>query len=437
MRSRVAILVAVVSTAIVASFVVPLLLLVSTLAESRAMAAASQQANSVAALVSSLHDDPRLASVLPASLTGSTVGTTVVLADGTVLGAAWPDHDLDAAYLRARGGQAFSTRDSSGGHVYVPVIVEHGVAIIRTSVTSAQLADGVPAAWAAIIGLGVVLSAAAVLVAAAAGRRISVPLLAVADTAHRLRAGDLTARATLDGTPEIVEVGSALNGLAERIDELLAAERESVRGLAHRLRTPVTALRLEAERVADPQARDELADLIGQLQVAIDAVVREARQPLREDLPVGCDAAAVIAARAAYWRPLAEDQERSMEVRQPDGPVWVVISALDLADSIDICIDNVFAHTDEGVGFTIELTSDRSSARLRITDAGRGYPARTAGSRPGTSGFGLQLVRRTIQRARGSVAMSPPGQPGATIDITLPLGRASAPDQGAAPSAPG
>ena len=140
--------------------------------------------------------------------------------------------------------------------------------------TPVQLADGVGLAWVSIIALGALLSGLAVFAAAQVGRGVSRPLLSVAATAHRLRAGDLDARAALEGPSETVELGSALNGLADRIGQLLAAERDSVRSLAHRLRTPVTALRLEAEQVADPQVRGELAELVDQLQVAIDGVVQ-------------------------------------------------------------------------------------------------------------------------------------------------------------------
>ena len=150
MRRQVSVLVALISTAIVASFVIPLLLLVSTLAADRGMAVASQQANSVAMLVSSLHDDPRLADVLQPSVTGSRAATTVVLADGTVLGTAWPELGSDAAYQRAREGQAFSVRDQAGGHVYVPVLVDGGVAVIRTTMTPGQLAEGDPLALSLI-----------------------------------------------------------------------------------------------------------------------------------------------------------------------------------------------------------------------------------------------------------------------------------------------
>ena len=76
---------------------------------------------------------------------------------------------------------------------------------------------------------------------------------AVAQTAHRLREGDLTARAPVSGTEETVELAQALNGLAERTTELLASERASVADLSHRLRTPVTALRLDSEAVTDPE----------------------------------------------------------------------------------------------------------------------------------------------------------------------------------------
>lgn len=421
MRRQVSLLVGVISTAIVASFVIPLLLLVNTLAGDRAMAVASQQANSVAMLVSSLHDDPRLAEVLQPSLTGSPAATSVVLADGSLVGASWPGFAADPAYQRVREGQAFSVRDASGGQVYVPVVVPGGVAVIRASMTPAQLTEGVPLAWISIIALGLGLSAVAVFVAAQVGRGVSRPLLAVADTAHRLREGDLAARAPLAGPQETIELGSALNGLAERIDQLLAAERASVRGLAHRLRTPVTALRLEAEQVTDPEAREELVGLVGQLQVAIDGVVAEARRPLREDLPTGCDAAAVVAARIDYWRPLAEDQGRAVEVHLPERPVPVGLSTLELTDIVDICIDNIFAHTQDEVGFLIGLERSGREAVLVIADDGAGFPATPPQRRPGTSGLGLQLARRTIERVHGTLTTSAPGSAGAEVRLRIPV----------------
>ncbi|WP_202862978.1 HAMP domain-containing protein [Ornithinimicrobium murale] len=54
-------------------------------------------------------------------------------------------------------------------------------------------------------------------------------------------AGELDARVRPSGPGEVRAIGGALNHLATRIGELLAAERESVADLSHRLRTPLTA----------------------------------------------------------------------------------------------------------------------------------------------------------------------------------------------------
>ncbi len=426
MRRQVSVLMAVISTAIVASFVIPLMLLVRTLAEDRGMAVASQQANTVAVLVSSLHEDARVADLLEPSLTDSPAATSVVLADGTVLGSPWPDATEDPAYQRAQQGEAFSVRDADGGRVYVPVVVDGGVAVTRATITGAQLAEGVPLAWASIVALGLVLSGVAVFVAAQVGRGVSRPLLAVANTAHRLREGDLAARAPLAGPPETVELGSALNGLADRIEQLLAAERDNVRGLAHRLRTPVTALRLEAEQVDDAQTRTDLAELVGQLQEAIDEVVREARRPLREDLPGSCDAVAVLAGRVDWWRPLAEDQDRVFDAALPTGSLRVGLSALELGDVVDICIDNVFAHTPEGTGLGVSLAGSGTAATLVVRDAGPGFPAQRSEPRPGTSGMGLTIARRLVEHAHGSLTTSAPGEP-AEVRIELPAAASQEP----------
>lgn len=421
MRRQISLLLAVISTAIVASFVIPLLLLVRTLAEDRGMAAMSQQANTVAVLVSSLHDDPRLASVLQPSLTRSAAQTSVVLADGSLLGAPWPNTSTDADFQKARQGQAFSVQDAAGGRVYVPVLVDGGVVVVRASMTAEQLNEGVPLAWASIIALGLLLSGVAVFVGARVGRGVSRPLLAVAATAHRLREGDLDARAPLEGPPETVELGSALNGLAERIEELLTAERDNVGGLAHRLRTPVTALRLEAEQVDDPQLRASLAESVAGLQTAIDEVVREARRPLREGLPGICDATAVVRARVEYWRPLAEDQDRIVETNLPSTVLRVGMSALELSDVVDICLDNIFAHTPDGTAFSLSLTAGGGRVELDVIDQGPGFPLRVGEPRRGTSGMGLRIARRVIERAHGRFTISERGVPGGRVLIELPL----------------
>lgn len=427
MRSRITWLVVATTSIIVVSFVVPLCLLVRTLAEDRAMAAADQEARNVAIVMSGLGSGPQLGDLLAGLDDGGSPTTAVLTTDGRQVGGGTPmAGDPDVA--RARAGEAFREIDGDGGRVLLPVVLEDGTAVVRSSVSRSDLHDGVGRAWAAIVGLGVVLMAAAALVARALGRRISRPLREVAETAHRLRGGELGARAGVRGTPETRELAEALNDLAERTTELLASERAAVGDLSHRLRTPVTALRLDAEAVQDGPVRERLLEHIGILQRAIDTIVREARRPVRHDLRPPCDAAEVVAERVAFWHVLAEDQGRPLAVRLAPGPLPVTTAPEDLRDLLDIAVDNVFAHTPEGTAFAVDLSArtlddGRRFAVLRVSDEGPGFPAQRAPRRAGTTGLGLDLAERTARAVGGAVTRSRSAAGGAAVEITLPSPR--------------
>ena len=343
------------------------------------------------------------------------------MADGRTLGS--PDAQLsqDPAVARAGKGEAFTIVDDSGAQILVPVITEDGTSVIRTSVSSASMHQGVARAWASIIALGAVLLLAAVLVAARLGRRISTPVTDLAGVAHRLREGDLDARAEPAGPSETVELGVALNRLAERITELLAAERAAVGDLAHRLRTPVTALRLDVESARDPQLTARLQEHVEHLQRTVDAIVKDARRPVRATMASTCDATRVVRERVAFWSALAEDQGRDLTVELPDGRCEVAVDAVDLCDVVDILVDNIFAHTPEGTGFRIALARDFRVARLTVQDFGPGVDAtRGDGQRVGSSGLGQQIVRRAVSGFGGDVTFeSTPGH-GVRVVVVLP-----------------
>jgi len=420
MRSRISWLVVATTSAVVVAFVIPLCLLVRTLAEDRAMAAADQEARNIAILVAGLHDDPHLADLID-DIDRRGYPTTIVLTsdgrqlgDGSVL-------DRDPEIQRARAGEAFTVVDNTGGRVFLPVIVEDGTQVVRSSVTPADLNRGVARAWAGIIGLGVLLLILAAAIAGQLGRRISGPLRHVAATAHRLREGELDARAEVSGTDETQELARALNGLAERTVELLATERAAVGDLSHRLRTPVTALRLDAEAVDAPELAERLQEHIAVLERTIDAIVREARRPVRTDLAPVCDASSTVRDRVEFWRPLAEDQDRRMEVLLPPGELAVPLAASDLTDLLDILVDNVFAHTPEGTSFRIDLRDDAGRTVLTVSDAGHGTSARRPRGKSGGTGLGLDIAARTAAGCGGDLTVSVSPEGGTQVRVRLPL----------------
>lgn len=420
MRRRIALLVVVTTSTVIVSFVVPLCLLVRTLAENRAIAAADQEAGNVAILVAGLTDTQQLPDLVAAIDSRGAPTTDVLTAKGRQIGSGPPmvgDPDVE----RALQGEGFSEIDSSGGEVLIPVVGPDGTTVVRTTVTGEQLHSGVLGSWAAIIGLGLVLLAAGVAIAWRLGRRISEPLLEVAGTAHRLREGDLTARAEVRGTEETMELARALNGLAERTEELLATERAAVGDLSHRLRTPVTALRLDAEAVEDPELADRLQDHISVLQRTVDAIVTEARRPVREDLSARSDAATTVATRVAFWQALAEDQGRPLVTELAPAPLPVGLASEDLTALVDVLVDNVFAHTPVGTPFRVSLLRSGDTCRLVVADAGPGMARQRPRDRTGTTGLGLDIVRRTAESAGGTMTVGRASAGGVEVAVELPV----------------
>jgi signal transduction histidine kinase len=408
------------TSAIAVALIIPLCLLVHSQAEDRAMAAADQQARNVAIVMAAVHDDAQRTQLINSIDATTTPTVGVLTSDGRQIGGGG-DLATDPDVQRARSGQAFTVVDSRGGRVLLPVIVDGDTYVVRSAVTEADLHRGVVRAWATIVGLGTLLLVVAVTIAAELGRRISNPLRAVAATAHRLREGDLHARAEVRGTEETQELAHALNGLAERTVELLAIERAAVGDFAHRLRTPVTALRLDAELVPDPELSERLQARVVDVQRTIDAIVREARRPVRTDLTPVSDVRAVVSDRTRFWLPLAEDQSRGMDVRLPGQALSVPLAADDLSDLLDVLLDNVFAHTPEGTALRIDLQATSSMAVLTVCDDGPGLSTERFPERTGSTGLGLDIATRTARGCGGDLVVSAGPEGGVQVQVELPL----------------
>ncbi|MEP7035355.1 MAG: HAMP domain-containing sensor histidine kinase [Actinomycetota bacterium] len=430
MRRRISLLVAATTSAVIIAFLIPLGMLVRTLAEDRAIAGASQEAQAVATLVAGVSDEGQLTDLVGLADQRSKRVTSVLLPDGTLIGMAprgSPSSNA-AAVSRARAGEAFTLVQDESAQVVVPVVTERGTVVVRTSISGSELHRGVATAWLTFAALGAVLMIIAVVAANRLGRRVSAPVSELAAVAHRLRAGELDARALPRGPVETVELGTALNRLADRIGELLTAEREAVADLSHRLRTPVTALRLDAEAVAEPELAERLRDHIAHLERTVDAVVKDARRPVRSTLGRSCDASGVVRDRVAFWSALAADQDRNLTVQIPSTPTPAAIDATDLVDVVDALVDNVFAHTPDGTAFSVSLAVvDGNLVRLEVADDGPGAGdsdvARRGHSTGHSSGLGLDIVRRAAVAAGGGlvVASSPSG--GMLAVVTLGVTR--------------
>jgi signal transduction histidine kinase len=299
-----------------------------------------------------------------------------------------------------------------------------GTAVIRTFVSESQLHRGVARAWLLLGCVGFGLLALSVAVADQLARSLVRPLAAAAGVSDRLAAGDLSARATVAGPPEVRRVGAGLNHLAARIGELLAHERETVADLSHRLRTPLTALRIDAESMHDGAERAQLLGDVNAVEHTVNKIIHDARHPAsaRDDLV--CEAGLVVAERAAFWRPLAEDTERRMIVELATGQMLVRASREDLAACADILLENVFAHTPDGAGCAIRLSHrEPGGAWLVVADEGPGFPQADPTERGrssiGSTGLGLNIVRRIAESSGGALMIGQSASGGGVVTVGL------------------
>jgi signal transduction histidine kinase len=121
-----------------------------------------------------------------------------------------------------------------------------------------------------------------------------------------------------------------------------------------------------------------------------------------------------------FWRPLAEDQGRRIDVALSATALPVPLASDDLGDLVDVLVDNVFAHTPEGTALRIELYAEGGQAVLVVSDAGPGLPARPRGERPGSTGLGLDIVARTARACGGDLRTGVAPEGGARVEVRLP-----------------
>jgi signal transduction histidine kinase len=428
-RRQITLLVAATTSVVLLAFLLPAAALVARVAEARALDAAQAQVQFLTPSVG-LSSREQVA----ADLVGTSASLEVAVR--------WPDGEWLGEH-RDGGDEptasAAVVEVDGGTRVLQPVRRTEGVAVIEVFVPTEQLRSGVLRTWLVLGGLGVVLLVLALVVADRLARSLTRPVTDLATTARRLSAGDLAARTTPAGPAEVRDVGEAVDQLANRISDLLDAEREAAADLAHRLRTPLTVLQLDAEALP-PADRGRILDGVEAVDRAVDQVIREARRSVREGLAAGCDAVAVAVERTHFWSALAADEHRPLRVEHGDGPLPVRVPADDLAAALDALLGNVFAHTPDGTAAASRSASSRSLIRLAswstasptsregggavvvVHDEGPGLAVdavERGRSGTGSTGLGLDIARRTAEASGGElrVRSSPAG-----TDVVLELG---------------
>nr|WP_237448602.1 HAMP domain-containing sensor histidine kinase [Nocardioides flavescens] len=425
MRGRIVSLAVGATVAVLVLFAVPVWLLEARTASSDVEQQAVQTARSVADYVSAgAGSDDLEAYVDRVNDRDDATPVAVLAPDGTTYGPDLPgaseqrgsgpgdgDGDRDGPFLTQSG---VDVDDVDGGRLVHLVVGTQGgptsvVAFASEARVRSTLAERLFPLGAAAALLLVLVAVAAELVS----RRLVRDLDRTAELADAIAVGAPAGRVPESGPPEVRRVAHALNGLSERIEELLAAERETAADLSHRLRTPLMALRLDVDALEQGRARTELEQHVTSLERTLTAVIHEARRTQREGVVARCDPGPVAAACAAYWQPLIEDQGRDLAVDVADGLPAVRCSEQDLRDALDALVENAVAHTPDLTPLAVRAVADPSGGvTVEVRDQGAGFDpdaVRRGRSDRGSTGLGLDIARRCAAASGGRLVVDRDG----------------------------
>jgi len=416
-----------VTSLVALAFLIPLGIVVQQLAEERAKADAERQTAVVVAVLT-VTTDPVAVERALAAAGGRTAGRVGVhQLSGTEVG---QQHAGSEQIRDVANQQAPAIVTVPGGRSYLePVDVGAiDLAVVEVFIPNAELHRGVSTAWYALAGIGMGLVIISVVVADRLAAKVVGSARQLAAAAGALGEGELEVRVSPSGPRELVEAGIAFNVMAERIMALLANERELVADMSHRLRTPLTALRLDAETLDDGRSGDRIRSAIASLEGEVDKLIRVARNQstaMETTEPQRCDLAEVVRDRMVFWSAVAADQGRTCKTAGVALPVPVTVQRSDLVAALDALLGNVIRYTPQGVPFEVAVSRRKDGhVALRVDDGGPGIPdpdraLQRGASDQGSTGLGLDIVKRVAEAGRGAVNIGRSRLGGASVVILM------------------
>lgn len=241
------------------------------------------------------------------------------------------------------------------------------------------------------------------------------PVRAAADAADRI--DPLDARSHLDPSNmprEIAHLATAVNRAFERVGELMTSQKVLTSGIAHEIRTPLAALKLELGQIDHPRARKAEADLDDLVRFVAQITALARLDSVDHGMFEDIDLVALSSSVVEQLAPWVYDNEHTLELL-PDVTSSHVRGAPSLLrDALRNLIENAVRHTPDHSVISLRV-GERSIA---VEDR---YPPSTTRA-PGITrshdglGIGLRIVGR-IAELHGASLIRSEASSGHTFEI--------------------
>ncbi|MDX3070074.1 HAMP domain-containing sensor histidine kinase, partial [Streptomyces sp. ND04-05B] len=279
--------------------------------------------------------------------------------------------------------------------------------------------------WGFRATLAVLVLLAAAIIGVYAARRLTAPLRQLNEMASKMSDGDLTARSPVTGPQETQTLARTLNQAGERLDTLIASQRIFVADASHQLRTPLTALRLSLDNIADGTDDEFVREDVEQATAEVVRMSRlvngllvlaraEAKVTAAEPLSLRD----IIQERLDVWRPAADERGVTITLRgSADGRPLVLASPGHLDQVLDNVLSNALEVSPDGATITVSVETRGDEVVLSVLDEGPGmsdaeksrafdrfWRGQGLTGKSG-SGLGLAVVKQLVTDDNGTVAL--------------------------------